>query len=252
MKRLAYMLAVITLITVIYTFYKYGIYAGLITSVTAVFSFIVAQMLYASESFVIFAKNEGVKILDFSLLSDPRCPDIISSGFFGNNFIIPKFIIEEFQKKASSDDEKAKNEARRGLDIIARLKENDRIKIRIEEPPKLKNSSGSPLIDMAVKTNSEIVTLDYEITKLGMINNVKILNVNDLQISLRQSFLPGDEFSIFVMKEGKDPNQGVGYLDDGTMVVIEKGNNYIGKKINVIVQSVLKNTSGKIIFTRLK
>ncbi len=254
MRKFAYFLVVVSVLLLILVFYLYGFKAGMIAAAAVVFAFLFAQAIQSSEkSFTFFhTKKDDAAILDSTILSDPRCIDIIASGFLGYKFIIPKNIIEEFQKKASSGDEKLKNEARRGLDIIARLRENEEINVRIEKPVSIENPTGLPIIDMAKKFSSKVITCNYEVTKVGLINGVKVLNINDLQLSLRQSFLPGDNITIFILKEGKDKNQGVGYLDDGTMVVVENGSSYIGKRVEVTVQSVLKNPNGKIIFTKIK
>ncbi|MCX7911114.1 MAG: TRAM domain-containing protein, partial [Endomicrobia bacterium] len=166
-------------------------------------------------------------------------------------FIIPKFLIEDFQKKTNVNDEHIRNLSRKALDIISRLRENENIKIEILDIPKLTNYKDN-LIQLAKQEHAQIITFDYEITKLGLIYGIKTLNLTELSISLKQAFLPGDELTVFVMKEGKDKNQGVAYLEDGTMVVVENGYSYIGKKTDVIVQSILKNSNGKIIFTKAK
>ncbi|MGC8867694.1 MAG: TRAM domain-containing protein [Elusimicrobiales bacterium] len=252
MKNSAYFSAFAVIFLTASLFYFFGLSAGIIAVAAIGFALLFIKTLDTAGKIDFFSQKEDAKILDATILSDPRCLDIISTGFLGSKFIIPKSVIEDFQKKASFNDERIKNDARRALDIIARLKENEKISVRVENTVAVENPSDSPLIDMAKKFNSEIVTSDYEITKVGLINGVKVLNIHDLQLSLRQSFLPGDEMTIFVVKEGKDRNQGVGYLDDGTMVVIENGYFHIGKKVEVIVQSVLKNPNSKIIFAKLK
>lgn len=255
MKKLTTIITSIALIgIIILSFFKFGIYSLIITITASFLTLILYDILRSyGLSFKIFQdKDKDTKILDITILTDSRCPDIITTGFLGYKFIIPKFLIEKLQKETTSPDEKKRNESRKALDIISRLRENEKLKIEIKNPKKLYQDYQDSLIELAKETKSQIITSDYEITKKGLINNLIVLNLNELYLSLKQAFLPGDEINVFILKEGKDKNQGVAYLDDGTMIVVENGCNYIGKKVDVIVQSILKNSTGKIIFTKIK
>ena len=254
MRKVIYLLGIILLAIALLTYHLYGVIPTLIVIISIIISLILSDAINASGiDMKIFKKNkEDFKILDETMLTDSRCPEIIMTGFLGTKFIIPKFLIEEFRKNTTSDDENTRNEARKALDIVSRLRENENLRIEIVSTKQKEQDKKQSIIDIAKETSSQVVTYDYSITKLGIINGVKVLNINDLQISLKQAFLPGDEFTVFVMKEGKDKNQGVGYLEDGTMVVVDNGSSYIGRKVNVVVQSVLKNSNSKIIFTKVK
>lgn len=254
MKKFVYILLATIIILILITYYLYGLTPTVIFLIGIIIALVMADaMRTAGIDINIFKKyNQDIKLLDATMLTDSRCLDIVMTGFLGNKFIIPKFLIEDFQKKTNSTDDNIKNESRKALDTISRLRENENLKIEIIETQQSVVDHNQALIDIAKKTSSQIVTLDYNITKLGLINGVKVLNVNELYLSLKQAFLPGDEITVFVMKEGKDKNQGVGYLEDGTMIVIDNGYPYIGKKVNVLVQSILKNSNGKIIFTKVK
>ena len=154
---------------------------------------------------------------------------------------------------ADSRDSISRAKGRRGLDILARLQESKDIPFKIidREVDDIDDNS-LKLIKIAKELGCSVVTADFNINKLGSLENVPVLNINDLSTSLKPVVLPGEEMSIFTMKDGKEKDQGVGYLDDGTMVVLEDGRQHIGKKVNVIVQSILQTSQGRIIFTRVK
>lgn len=247
-------LSILLLGLIALSFLKFGIYPTIITIITSFLTLILYDILKSyGLGFELFEnKEKNTKILDITILTDSRCPDIITTGFLGYKFIIPKFLIEKLQKETTSADEKKRNESRKALDIISRLRENEKLKIEIKNPKKLSQNYHDCLIELAKETKSQIITSDYEITKRGLIDGLTVLNINELNLSLKQAFLPGDEINVFILKEGKDKNQGVAYLEDGTMIVVENGYHYIGKKVDVIVQSILKNSTGKIIFTKIK
>lgn len=254
MKKFIYLCGVLLLALVITAYHLYGPTSSALLVTSIIISLILSDAINATGGQIgIFKrKKDDRKLLDVTVLTDSRCLDIIMTGFLGNRFIIPKFLIDELHKKAKSEDEYLKNEARRALDIITRLKENDKLSIEISKEAPSNPDLKQAIIEMAKRRGLEVVTFDYSITKLGIINDVKVLNINDLYLSLKQTYLPGDELTVFVVKEGKEKNQGVGYLEDGTMVVVDNGYQYIGKKVNVLVQSILKSSNGKIIFTRIK
>lgn len=238
----------------ILTLIKFGTFHLILTLFTSFLAILLYDILNSYGFNLSIFKNEekNKKILDMTILKDSRCPDIISTGFLGQHFIIPKILVEELQKDASSTQEKVRNEARKALDIISRLRENEKLKIEIKNPKNPTTNYYDSIINLAKETNAQIITSDYEITKRGLMAGVTVLNINELHLSLKQAFLPGDEISVFILKEGKDKNQGIAYLEDGTMIVIENGYHYIGKKVEVIVQSILKSSTGKIIFTKIK
>jgi uncharacterized protein YacL len=147
--------------------------------------------------------------------------------------------------------EKAKG--RRGLDILSRLQEMKTLPFKvIDRDMKEIGDISVKTINVAKELKASVVTVDFNINKMGSIENISVLNINDLSLALKPVVLPGEEMSIFVMKEGKEKEQGIGYLDDGTMVVVEDGRDFIGKKIDTVVQSILQTSQGRIIFTRTK
>ncbi|GAB4029109.1 MAG: PIN/TRAM domain-containing protein [Elusimicrobiota bacterium] len=194
-----------------------------------------------------------IKVLDLSCVIDGRILDICETGFISGSLIVPRFILDHLHKLTESRDPMEKAKGRRGLDILARLQETKAL------PFKIIDRDIKEILDISARTvrvakelKCSIITVDFNINKLGALENVPVLNVNDLSIALKPVVLPGEDMQIFIMKEGKEKSQGVGYLDDGTMVVIEDGRDSIGKKMEVVVQSILQTSQGRIIFTKVK
>lgn len=193
------------------------------------------------------------KVLDTSTLIDGRIASIVDSGFIEGRLIIPAFVLKELQNIADSHDHLRRQKGRRGLNVLKRLQEQTIIKVEIN------NTSfddigtvDEKLIALTLQSNAAIITTDFNLMKVAEIQNIKVLNLNNLAIALRQTILPGEDLVITIAKEGKDPSQGVGYLDDGTMVVVENGKKHLGETLRVEATSLLQTESGRIIFTKVK
>lgn len=194
-----------------------------------------------------------IKLLDLSCVIDGRILDICETGFISGSIVAPRFILDHLHKLTESHDPMEKAKGRRGLDILARLRETKSLPFKIiDSDIKDLHDISSKTVKIAKELKCSIITVDFNINKIGALENVPVLNVNDLSAALKPVVLPGEDMQIFVMKEGKEKNQGVGYLDDGTMVVIEDGRDFIGRKMEVIVQSILQTSQGRIIFTKVK
>ncbi|MDD2804980.1 MAG: hypothetical protein PHV33_05460 [Elusimicrobiales bacterium] len=197
--------------------------------------------------------GKNMKVLDLSAIVDGRVLDICDTHFITGGIITPRFVVTELHSLAESSDHIARAKGRRGLDILARLQESRDIPFRvIDRDIKETADNQMKLVVIAKELGASIITIDFNINKLAALENVTVLNVNDLTIALKPVVLPGEDMSVFVMKDGKEKEQGVGYLDDGTMIVIEDGREFIGKKVDAVVQSILQTSQGRIIFTRVK
>ncbi len=192
------------------------------------------------------------KVLDTSVIIDGRIADVTETGFLTGTLIIPQFILTELQQVADSADSSKRQRGRRGLDMLQRLRNNSKIDIQIVETdfPQVKEVD-LKLIELGKQLNAVIVTNDFNLNKVSQLRDVQVLNINELANALRPVVLPGEAMRVFVLKEGKEYNQGVAYLDDGTMVVIDNARKLIGKSADVAVTSVLQTTAGKMIFGRL-
>lgn len=197
--------------------------------------------------------EEDLKVLDTSVIIDGRIADVIEAGFLEGTFVIPQFILQELQYVADSPDPVRRTKGRRGLDILHRIQKMAHIKVRIveEDFPKIREVDAK-LIALARLFNAKIVTNDLNLNKVAQLQGLSVLNINELANVLKPVVLPGESLSIFVVKEGKEYNQGVAYLDDGTMVVIENARRLIGKNIDAVVTSVLQTTAGRMIFAKPK
>jgi uncharacterized protein YacL len=192
------------------------------------------------------------KVLDTSVIIDGRIADVAETGFLGGTLIIPQFILTELQQVADSPDSSKRQRGRRGLDMLQRLRNNSKIDIQIIETdfPAVKEVD-LKLIELGKQLEAVIVTNDFNLNKVSQLRGVSVLNINELANALKPVVLPGEAMRVFVLKEGKEYNQGVAYLDDGTMVVIDHARRLIGKTADIAVTSVLQTTAGKMIFGRL-
>jgi len=192
------------------------------------------------------------KILDTSVIIDGRIADVSETGFLGGTLIIPNFILAELQQVADSADSSKRQRGRRGLDMLQRLRNNSKLDIQILETdfPSIKEVD-LKLIELAKQLDAVIVTNDFNLNKVSQLRGVSVLNINELANALKPVVLPGEAMRVFVLKEGKEYNQGVAYLDDGTMVVVDNARRLIGKTADISVTSVLQTTAGKMIFGRL-
>jgi uncharacterized protein YacL len=196
------------------------------------------------------AKN-GYKILDTSVIIDGRFADIAETGFIDGTIVIPQFVLRELQMVADSADGSKRARGRRGLDILHRIQQLPQITVRVVEDdfPAVKEVD-MKLIELAKLYNCKIVTNDFNLNKVAQVRGVEVLNINELANTLKPLVLPGEVMRVFILKEGKESGQGVAYLDDGTMVVVDNARKLISKTIDVTVTSVLQTTAGKMIFGR--
>jgi uncharacterized protein YacL len=197
--------------------------------------------------------EEDIKLLDTSVVIDGRIADIIDVGFMGGTFIIPQFILQELQHIADSPDPIRRSKGRRGLDVLHKIQKVPSIKVKIveEDFPKIKEVDAK-LVAFARLLNAKIITNDFNLNKVAQLQGVPVLNINELASVLKPVVLPGETLGLFIVKEGKEYNQGVAYLDDGTMVVTENARKYIGRTVDVVVTSVLQTTAGRMIFAKPK
>jgi uncharacterized protein YacL len=191
------------------------------------------------------------KILDTSVIIDGRIADIVETGFVDGTLVIPQFVLRELQLVADSSDSMKRNRGRRGLDILHRIQKMPQLDIQIldEDFPNVREVD-LKLIELGKVYNCKIVTNDFNLNKVAQLHGVEVLNINDLANALKPVVLPGELMRVFILKEGKEYNQGVAYLDDGTMVVVDNARKMISKTIDIAVTSVLQTTAGKMIFGR--
>lgn len=198
-------------------------------------------------------EDKKLKILDTSVIIDGRIADICQTGFLEGVIVIPQFVLEELQHIADSSDVLKRNRGRRGLDILNRIQKELDIKVEIYEGDfEDIQEVDSKLVKLAKLTSGVVVTNDFNLNKVCELQKVAVLNINDLANAVKPVVLPGEEMKVQVIKDGKEHNQGVAYLDDGTMIVVEEGRNYIGKHIDVLVTSVLQTAAGRMIFAKPK
>lgn len=194
-----------------------------------------------------------LKLLDTSVIIDGRIADICQTGFLEGTIVIPQFVLEELQHIADSSDVLKRNRGRRGLDILNRIQKELSIKVEIYEGDFEEiQEVDSKLVKLAKVTNGMVVTNDFNLNKVCEFQGVSVLNINDLANAVKPVVLPGEEMKVQVIKDGKEQNQGIAYLDDGTMIVVEDGRDYIGKYIDVLVTSVLQTSAGRMIFAKPK
>jgi uncharacterized protein YacL len=193
--------------------------------------------------------KKSYKILDTSVIIDGRIADIAETGFFDGIVVTPQFVLRELQLVADSGDSLKRNRGRRGLDILQRLQKVASLQVLIVEDdfPGVREVD-LKLIELAKVYEGKIITNDFNLNKIAQLQGVEVLNINELANALKPIVLPGETMRVFILKEGKEYNQGVAYLDDGTMVVVDNARKMIGKTIDVSVTSVLQTTAGKMIF----
>ncbi|SPF38161.1 PIN- and TRAM-domain containing protein YacL [Candidatus Desulfosporosinus infrequens] len=193
------------------------------------------------------------KILDTSVIIDGRIADIVKTGFLEGVLLIPSFVLEELRHIADSSDLLKRNRGRRGLDILNQISKETAIKVHIHEQDfEDINEVDSKLVRLGQVLESPLLTNDYNLNKVAELQGVKVLNINELANALKPIVLPGEEMLVQVMKEGKEPGQGVAYLDDGTMIVVDSGRRYMGQNVSVLVTSVLQTAAGRMIFAKPK
>lgn len=198
------------------------------------------------------AVRRDLKILDTSVIIDGRIADVAETGFLTGTLIVPQFILRELQQVADSPDSSKRQRGRRGLDMLNRLQNNSALDVQIVETdfPSVREVD-LKLIELGKQLDAVIVTNDFNLNKVSQLRGVSVLNINELANALKPVVLPGEAMRVFILKEGKEYNQGVAYLDDGTMVVVDNARKLIGKNADIAVTSVLQTTAGKMIFGRI-
>lgn len=208
--------------------------------------------------YIEFAKEvKGLKpyLLDTSVVIDGRVADVVETNILDNQLIMPRFILAELQSIADSGDKMRRARGRRGLDILNRLRNNKDAELKIydrEYPDMAGQPVDMKLVLLAKHLEGKIVTGDYNLNKIARLHNVQVINLNDIANSLKPVFLPGEKVEVRVVKAGEEHGQGVGYLDDGTMIVIENGRDHIGSTVGIAVTSVLQTSAGRMIFGRFE
>jgi len=193
------------------------------------------------------------KILDTSVIIDGRIADICDTGFLEGILVIPNFVLNELQMIADSADSIKRNRGRRGLDILNKMQKDQSIMVKISDMDfKDIPEVDAKLVQLAKVMKAKVITNDFNLNKVAEFHGVDVLNINLLSNSLKPIVLPGEDMRVLLVKEGKDSNQAIGYLDDGTMVVVENGRRRMNDEVDVTVTSVLQTTAGRMIFTRLK
>jgi uncharacterized protein YacL len=207
--------------------------------------------------YVEFAKEvKGLKpyVLDTSVVIDGRIADLVETNVLDNQLIMPRFVLAELQAVADSGDKLRRARGRRGLDILNRLRTNENIDLKIYDR-ELPEMTGQPvdmkLVLLAKHLEGKIVTGDYNLNKVARLHNVSVINLNDIANALKPVFLPGESLAVRIVKPGEEMGQGVGYLDDGTMIVVEGGRDHVGREVKINVTSVLQTSAGRMIFGRV-
>ncbi|MCT7961300.1 PIN/TRAM domain-containing protein [Laspinema sp. D1] len=196
-------------------------------------------------------KSATTKILDTSCIIDGRVETLLATGFLEGQILVPQFVLQELQMVADASNDQKRVRGRRGLDVLNRIKETyaERIVIHPADYEDLQTVDAK-LVRLAQEINATLLTNDYNLSKVATVQKVLVLNINDLTQAVRPVYLPGDSLDLKILKEGKEEAQGVGYLDDGTMVVVEEGRKYIGDQLRVVVTSSLQTAAGRMIFAR--
>jgi len=196
-------------------------------------------------------KPAATKVLDTSCIIDGRIEALLETGFLEGQILVPQFVLQELQQLADGAKDQKRIRGRRGLEILNRIKEAypERILINPVDYEDI-STVDAKLVKFAQEINGTLLTNDYNLSKVASVQKVPVLNVNDLVQAVRPSYLPGDNIDLKILKEGKEPSQGIGYLEDGTMVVVEEGSNYVGGELRVVVTSALQTSAGRMIFAR--
>ena len=213
--------------------------------------FVIPYVQFAKET-----KGSRPVVLDTSVIVDGRIADIANTSIFESELIVPRFVLLELQTIADSSDKLKRTRGRRGLDILNKLQASEHVEIQILEvvPERSARNAGvdEMLVDLALQLNGKIVTNDYNLNKIAQLRGVPVLNINDLANSLKPVVLPGESLSVKIIKPGESSGQGIGYLEDGTMVVAEGGREKLGQTVALIVTSVLQTSAGRMVFGRLE
>ncbi|MGF1566634.1 MAG: PIN/TRAM domain-containing protein [Nodosilinea sp.] len=198
-------------------------------------------------------KPSQTKVLDTSCIIDGRIEGLLETGFLEGQLLVPQFVLQELQQVADASNDQKRGRGRRGLDVLNRIRDTypNRLLINSMDYDDIPTVDAK-LVKLAQELNAVLLTNDYNLNKVASFQDVTVLNINDLAQALRPSYLPGDDMDLKILKEGKEPSQGVGYLNDGTMVVVEEGREYIGEELEVVVTGSLQTSAGRMIFARPK
>ncbi|MBA4397575.1 MAG: PIN domain nuclease [Syntrophus sp. (in: bacteria)] len=229
---------------------------ALLTCIMAYLGLLIGSKKIEEFTFLGFGQSKDTgdhRVLDTSVIIDGRIADISDTGFLQGNLIVPRFVLDELQHIADSADSMKRSRGRRGLDVLNRMQRSAGINIEImdQDFPKLKGVDAK-LVALAKKMNAKIVTNDFNLNKVAELQGIKILNVNELANALKPVVLPGETMTVKIIKEGKEIGQGVAYLDDGTMIIVDHAQKHQGANVEVLVTSVLQTTAGRMIFSELK
>jgi uncharacterized protein YacL len=233
---------------------------GIISAV--MFSYLGAVLILRGQDefqiLIPFVKLEGkgageeIILLDTSVIIDGRIADIAETHFLGGRLVLPRYVLKELQLIADSSDPLKRNRGRRGLDILNRMKKNPHVEVKIQEMDFPEFSTvDAKLVKMAQVLNAKVFTNDYNLNKVAELQGVKVLNINELANAVKPVVMPGETMQVKILKEGKEHDQGVAYLSDGTMVVVDNGRRRIGQTLTVVITSVLQTQAGRMIFAKL-
>jgi len=212
------------------------------------FRFIIPYVEFQKEE-----KGTRPMLLDTSAVIDGRLAELCETRILDTVLVVPKFVLQELQHVADSGDRLRRNRGRRGLEMLQRLQRDERVAVRIHDGRSARGSTvDSKLVSLAGQLQARILTCDYNLSKLAEIQNVDTVNLNDLTNALRPMVLPGEEIALKIIRPGDEPGQGVGYMMDGTMVVVEQGRDSVGHNVNVIVTSTLQTSAGRMVFCRMR
>ncbi len=191
-------------------------------------------------------------LMDTSVIIDGRIVDVCASGFLGGALVIPQFVLKELQKIADSSDSLKRARGRRGLDVLRALQEQQKIQVRVVDREPSSGNTGdvdSLLVELAKELGCALLTNDLNMHKVAELQGIKVLNLNQLAHALKPVVLPGEDLRVRVIKEGREEGQGIGYLEDGTMVVVDNGKRFLGRNVDAVVTSVIQTSAGRMIFT---
>lgn len=237
------------------TTYQFGVASAIIFSYLGAITILRGQDEYTLMiPFVTLdtkGSGEDLILLDTSVIIDGRISDICKTHFLSNRFILPRFVLKELQLISDSSDPLKRNRGRRGLDVLNKMKANPQIQVKINEMdfPEF-TTVDAKLVKMAQVLGAKVFTNDFNLNKVAELQGVKVLNINELANALKPIVMPGEMMQVKILKDGKEHDQGVAYLDDGTMVVVDNGRRRIGQTLNVIITSVLQTQAGRMIFAR--
>lgn len=197
--------------------------------------------------------DRNYRILDTSVIIEGRIADICDSGFIEGDLIVPRFVLNELQLVADSSDSMKRLRGRRGLDVLNHLQKSPNININIidQDFPKIKGVDGK-LVALAKQLNAKLLTNDYNLNKVAELQGIRVLNINELANAMKPVVLPGEQMTVKIVREGKESGQGVAYLDDGTMIIVDNAQKFVNATVKVVVTSVLQTTAGRMIFSELK